>query len=93
MNEFDRYDFAVSLIVGVIAIGVLALYPHFWIMLATCPITVTIVVLRHLDIDDLFPDEGNRPHRVIVLIRIVNAIQDFGSHLRPDWTRKQRHTT
>lgn len=93
MNEFDRYDFAVSMVVDAIAIGVLALYPHFWVILAICPISVTIVVLRHFDFEDLVPDEADRPRRLIVLISVVNGVRNFSSRLRPAWTRKERHTT
>lgn len=88
MNDFDRYDAAVSLGVGALAIGALALYPHLWIVLAFGPIPVTICVLRHFDFEDLVPDEANRPRRLIVLIRAVDGVRSFGSHLRPGWLRK-----
>jgi hypothetical protein len=90
MNEFDRYDFAVTLIIDVIALGALVLYPHFWILLSICPVAFVIVVIRHLDIDELFPDEGNRPPRVIVLIRVIDGIRDWGAHLMPSWIKQHR---
>jgi hypothetical protein len=90
MNKLDRYDFAMALFIDAIALGVLLLYPHFWILLAIGPIAVTMAVIRHFDIDELFPDEGNRrPHRVIVLVRVMDGLQDFGAHLIPGWNKQR----
>jgi hypothetical protein len=92
MNDFDRYDAAVSLVAGAIGIGALGLYPHLWIVLAICPIPITVCVLRHFDFEDLVPDEADRPRRLIVLIRAVNEVRNFGSRLRFKRVRKEPHS-
>ncbi len=89
MSEFDRYDFAASMVVGAIAMATLALGAPLWVPVLIFASWITVGVLRHVDFDDMLPNESERPRRLIVLLRAVDGIRSFGSHLRPGWTRKE----
>lgn len=93
MSEFDRYDFAVSMVVGTIAMAALSLGAPLWVPVLIYASWITIGVLRHVDFNDLLPDESERPRRLIVLLSAVAGVRSFGSHLRPAWTRKERRMT
>jgi sterol desaturase/sphingolipid hydroxylase (fatty acid hydroxylase superfamily) len=50
MTELDRYDFALTLVAGLIMIGVLLLGAPFWALLLIAMVTVGISVLRHAEL-------------------------------------------
>ena len=47
MTEFDRYDFALTLVAGVILVGILMLGGPIWALVPIMMITVFISVYRH----------------------------------------------
>jgi hypothetical protein len=50
MNDFDRYDLALSLLSGLAAVGALLLYAPLWTAVIIMPMGVTISLFRHLDL-------------------------------------------
>ncbi len=48
MNDFDRYDFALTMLFGCIANGCLVLGAPLWAIALICMTLGTIVLYRHL---------------------------------------------
>jgi hypothetical protein len=48
MSDFDRYDFAMSLLMGVLMAGALVLGAPLWVLVLIGMITCTISLYRHL---------------------------------------------
>jgi hypothetical protein len=47
MTDFDRYDFAMSMVIGLIMVGTLMLGAPFWTVFVFLTVGVTITVYRH----------------------------------------------
>jgi hypothetical protein len=47
MTDFDRYDFAMSMVMGLIMAGVLVIGGPFWAIYPILAVGVTIGVYRH----------------------------------------------
>jgi hypothetical protein len=56
MSDYDRYDFALSMLFGLIMVGALLLGAPFWTAFPLLAIGVTISLYRHLPLH-LNPDE------------------------------------
>jgi hypothetical protein len=50
MTDFDRYDFAISMVVGLIMVGALLLGAPFWTAYLFLAVAVTIGLYRHFDL-------------------------------------------
>jgi len=50
MTDYDRYDFAISMVVGLVMVGVLLLGGPVWTMPLFLAIAVTISLYRHFDL-------------------------------------------
>jgi hypothetical protein len=50
MTDFDRYDFAISMVVGLIMVGALVLGAPFWTAYLFLAVGVTIGLYRHFDL-------------------------------------------
>jgi len=50
MTDFDRYDFAISMVVGLIMAGALVLGAPFWTIYPILAVGVTITLYRHFDL-------------------------------------------
>ncbi len=50
MTEYDRYDFAITLLDGVILVGALLLGAPLWALVLILFAAVTISVLRHAEL-------------------------------------------
>jgi len=50
MNDYDRYDFALSMLLGLIMVGALLLGAPFWSAFLFLAIGITISLYRHLDL-------------------------------------------
>jgi len=50
MSDYDRYDFAISMLFGLIMVGALLLGAPLWIVPLLLAIGVTISLYRHLDL-------------------------------------------
>jgi len=48
MNDYDRYDFALSMLAGTIMVGVLLLGGPLWTVVPIGMVTCTISLYRHL---------------------------------------------
>jgi Flp pilus assembly protein TadB len=48
MTDYDRYDFAISMLVGLIMVGALLLGAPLWTLPLFLAIAVTISLYRHL---------------------------------------------
>jgi hypothetical protein len=48
MNDFDRYDFALAMLFGSIAAGILVLGGPLWAIVLVYATCATIVLYRHL---------------------------------------------
>jgi hypothetical protein len=48
MNDYDRYDFALSMLFGAIMVGVLLLGGPLWTVVPICMVCCTISLYRHL---------------------------------------------
>ena len=48
MNDYDRYDFALSMLFGLIMVAALLLGAPFWTAFLLLAIGVTITLYRHL---------------------------------------------
>ena len=76
--------------VGTIAIAALALGAPLWVPVLIYASWITIGVLRHVDFDDMLPDEGERPRRLIMLLRVIDRVRDLGAHLPTGRIHKER---
>jgi hypothetical protein len=50
MTDYDRYDFAISMVVGLIMVGALLLGAPLWTLPLLLAIGVTITLYRHFDL-------------------------------------------
>jgi hypothetical protein len=50
MTDYDRYDFAISMLIGLVMVGALLLGAPLWILPLLLAIAVTISLYRHLDL-------------------------------------------
>jgi hypothetical protein len=50
MTDYDRYDFAISMLVGLIMVGALLLGAPIWTAFLFLAVSVTITLYRHLDL-------------------------------------------
>lgn len=50
MNDFDRYDFVISLLMGVLMAGALVLGAPLWVLVLIGMVACTISLYRHLDL-------------------------------------------
>ncbi len=48
MTDYDRYDFAISMLVGLIMVGALLLGAPIWTVFLFLAVAVTISLYRHL---------------------------------------------
>jgi len=61
MTDFDRYDFALTIVIGSIMVGTLILGAPFWTAFVFLAVTVTISLYRHFG--DLPPRRIRRNSR------------------------------
>ncbi len=50
MTDVDRYDFAITIVIGLIMIGAFALGAPFWTAYLFLAVAVTICLYRHFDL-------------------------------------------
>jgi hypothetical protein len=50
MTDYDRYDFAISMLVGLLMVGALLLGAPFWTAYLFLAVAVTISLYRHFDL-------------------------------------------
>jgi hypothetical protein len=50
MTDFDRYDLAISMVVGLIMVGALLIGAPFWTAYLFLAVAVTIGLYRHFDL-------------------------------------------
>jgi hypothetical protein len=49
MTKLDRYDYAVTLLIGVIAVSALVLGAPLWVIVLIYVIGCSVVFIRHID--------------------------------------------
>lgn len=50
MTDYDRYDFVLSWVMAIVAVGTLLLGAPLWVMVIVVAIGCTISLYRHLDL-------------------------------------------
>jgi hypothetical protein len=50
MSDYDRYDFVISMLTGLVMVGTLLLGGPLWTLALTLMIGVNISVFRHVDL-------------------------------------------
>jgi|HubBroStandDraft_6_1064221.scaffolds.fasta_scaffold652558_2 hypothetical protein len=50
MTDFDRYDFAITMVISLIMVGALLLGAPFWTAYLFLAVAVTISLYRHFDL-------------------------------------------